>query len=120
MVVTSALSQLRGAYLKLPLVRTSQCCLHVHRVFRSTSSVHIATRPAIFQLSEYASLVHSKTAVLQSRSICLDVKLRNKANQGEDKEQQVSVQSSQSGPGLTAAQKGKVNLLPSAIYPSSH
>lgn len=112
MMVTTALRQLRGAYLKFPLFRTSQCCLHVHRVVNGTSPVLTATVPVRFQLhSEYALLVHGKTAVLQSRSISLNVKLRSKANQGEDKEQQVSVHSAQSGPGLTAAQKGNLNLI---------
>ncbi|XP_041923623.1 mitochondrial import inner membrane translocase subunit Tim21 isoform X2 [Alosa sapidissima] len=109
MVVSAALKQLRVAYRKLPLVRSSQCLLHVHHCMHSTSPVLIAnvTKPVKIRLSDYASVGYGSTAaVSQSRSICLDVKLRSKANQGEDKEQHVSVHRTQSGPGLSAAQKG--------------
>ncbi|XP_041923622.1 mitochondrial import inner membrane translocase subunit Tim21 isoform X1 [Alosa sapidissima] len=110
MVVSAALKQLRVAYRKLPLVRSSQCLLHVHHCMHSTSPVLIAnvTKPVKIRLSDYASVGYGSTAaVSQSRSICLDVKLRSKANQGEDKEQHVSVHRTQSGPGLSAAQKVK-------------
>lgn len=107
MVYPTALTQLRVAYRKLPLVRRSQCLQHLHNSMHNTSPLLIANvaRPVFLRLSEYASFVHSNIAVSQSRGICLDVKLRSKASHGEDKEQ-VSVQRAQSGPRLTAGQKG--------------
>lgn len=104
MVLPTALVQLGLAYRKLPLVRTSQCVLHLHHGMHTSPLLFAnATRSVFLHLPQHASLVHR---VLQSRSIYLDVKLRTKSNHEEEKKQ-LYFQRASSGPRLSAAQKAK-------------
>lgn len=105
MVLPTALVQLGLSYRKLPLVRTSQCFLHLHRGLHNSLLSVNSTRPVFLRLPQYGlSGVHNPVAS-HSRSLYLDVKLSSKSNPGEEKDQ-LSLQRASSGPRLSAAQKG--------------
>ncbi|XP_063062772.1 mitochondrial import inner membrane translocase subunit Tim21-like [Engraulis encrasicolus] len=106
MVLPTALVQLGLSYRKLPLVRTSQCFLHLHRGLHNSLLSVNSTRPVFLRLPQYGlSGVHNPVAS-HGRSLYLDVKLSSKSNPGEEKDQ-LSLQRASSGPRLSAAQKVK-------------